>query len=132
MQAGASIHRCEQLSQSRGAVPRSRDESVPRTVEEIADANDLRSVIQQALAANPVDDTMLQRGVWTYVGLERAAGTSPGQVILVLNDLIDEAAHIPAAARRELTRRVILWCVEAYFGHLGGNAVGERTSPPPE
>jgi hypothetical protein len=32
---------------------------------------------------------MLRRGVWTYVGEERRAGTSPG-------------------------------CVEAYFGHLGG------------
>jgi hypothetical protein len=99
-------------------------ESVPRTIEEIADADDLRSVIQKALAARPVDDTMLRRGVWTYVGLERAAGTSPGPVIVVLNDLIDAAGLTPLDARRELTRRVILWCVEAYFGHLGGNAVG--------
>jgi hypothetical protein len=99
-------------------------ESVPRTIEEIADANDLRSVIQKALTATPVDDTMLRRGVWTYVGLERAAGTPPGQVILALNELIDEAAVTPLKARHELTRRVILWCVEAYFGHLGGNAVG--------
>jgi hypothetical protein len=105
-------------------------EPVPRTIEEIADADDLRSVIRKALAARPVDETMLQRGVWTYVGLERAAGTSPGQVIVVLNDLIDEAALTPLDARRELTRRVILWCVEAYFGHLGGNAVG-RDKPDP-
>jgi hypothetical protein len=32
-------------------------------------------------------------------------------------------------------RRVILWCVEAYFGHLGGEAgaepaSGSRTVPP--
>ena len=113
-------------------MPRSRNASVPRTIEEIADAEDLRSVIQEALAATPVDDTMLRRGVWTYVGLERTAGTSPGQVILVLNDLIDEAALTPLDARRELTRRVILWCVEAYFGHLGGNAVGREKVAPAE
>jgi hypothetical protein len=109
-------------------VPRSRKESVPRTIEEIADAEDLRSVIQKALGRTPVDDTMLRRGVWTYVGVERAAGTSPGQVILVLNELIDAAGLTPLEARRELTRRVILWCVEAYFGHLGGNAVGRENS----
>lgn len=103
---------------------RARATAAPRTVEEIADVNDLRAVIRKALAANPIDDTMLRRGVWTYVGGERHAGTSPGHVIMVLNDLIDEAAVVPLSTRHAVTRRVILWCVEAYFGHLGGDVVG--------
>ena len=105
-------------------MPRSRVTRTPRTVEQIADVADLRAVILAALAATPIDDTMLRRGVWTYVGVERHAGTSPGHVIMALNDLIDEAAVSPLAARQALTRRLILWCVEAYFGHLGGDVVG--------
>lgn len=105
-------------------MPRSRTTPPPRTVEEIADADDLRAVIRGALSTTPVDDTMLRRGVWTYVGVERQARTSPGRVVMTLNDLIDEAAITPLAAREELTRRVILWCVEAYFGHLGGDVAG--------
>lgn len=105
---------------------RSRATNTARTVEEIADVVDLRAVIHAALAENPIDDTMLRRGVWTYVGVERNAGTSPGHVIMALNDLIDEAAVSPFSVRQALTRRVILWCVEAYFGHLGGDVVGRE------
>ena len=60
-------------------MPRSRVIPSPRTVEEIADLDDLRAVIRGALATRPVDDTVLRRGVWTYVGVEREAGTSPGR-----------------------------------------------------
>jgi len=31
-----------------------------------------------------------------------------------------------------VTRRVILWCVEAYFGHLGGAAIGSDSGSAPD
>lgn len=96
-----------------------------RSPAELADAEDLRSVISAALAATPVDEQSLRRGVWTYVGAERQAGVSPGHVIVALTDLVDAAGIAPAAARETLMRRVILWCVEAYFGHLGGEVRSE-------
>jgi len=105
-------------------MPRSRVTRAPRTAEEIVDVIDLRAVIREALTAIPIDDTALRRGVWTYVGVERHAGTSPGHVIMVLNDLIDAAKVAPVSVHAALTRRVILWCVEAYFGHLGGDVAG--------
>jgi hypothetical protein len=97
--------------------------STDRNVAELADAHDLRSVISAALSAQPVDEQSLRRGVWTYVVSERHAGTSPGPVIAALSELV-EAADIPlVTTRQQLTRRVILWSVEAYFGHLGGAGV---------
>ena len=107
-------------------MPRSRITRASRTPEESADVFDLRAVIHAALAVTPIDDAMLRRGVWTYVSVERDAGTSPGHVIMALNDLIDDAALSPLSARQAVTRRVILWCVEAYFGHLGGDVVGRE------
>ena len=107
-------------------MPCSHVTRAPRTVEEIADVADLRAVIHAALTETPIDDMMLRRGVWTYVGVERHAGTSPGRVIMALNDLIDEAELSPLPVRQAVTRRVILWCVEAYFGHLGGDVVGQE------
>ncbi|HEX4683723.1 MAG TPA: hypothetical protein VH277_13480 [Gemmatimonadaceae bacterium] len=95
-----------------------------RSVESIADSADLRSVMTAALAARPVDESSLRRGVWTYVGGERDAGASPGHVIMALTGLIEEANLTPHEQRLAVTRRVILWCVEAYFGHLGGDVVG--------
>lgn len=105
-------------------MPCSHVTRAPRTVEEIADVADLGAVIHAALTETPIDDMMLRRGVWTYVGVERHAGTSPGRVIMALNDLIDEAAITPRSVQQAVTRHVILWCVEAYFGHLGGDVVG--------
>jgi hypothetical protein len=96
----------------------------PRSVAGVADARDLRAVIAESLADNHIDEQALRRGVWTYVGAERHAGTSPGHVIMTLNELVDAAKIEPLSARHALTRRVILWCVEAYFGHLGGDVVG--------
>ncbi|HEY7235022.1 MAG TPA: hypothetical protein VH539_12795 [Gemmatimonadaceae bacterium] len=90
--------------------------------EQLADAQDLRSVITAALAATPVDERSLRRGVWTYVGAERDVGASPAQVITALTQLVDASSVAPAAVRQGVTRSVILWCVEAYFGHLGGEA----------
>lgn len=92
-----------------------------RSPAQLADAADLRSVISAALTATPLDEQSLRRGVWTYVGTERQAGTSPGHVIMALTDLVDAAGIAPASAREPLLRRMILWCVEAYFGHLGGD-----------
>ena len=70
------------------------------------------------------DEAALRRGVWTYVGGERDAGVSPGHVIVALTRVIEEAKLAPHEQRLAVTRRVILWCVEAYFGHLGGDVVG--------
>ena len=89
-----------------------------------ADARDLRAVISRALAAHPHRDRSLRRGIWTYVGAERAAGKSPGRVIMALTGLVEEANIQPTATRHALMRRVLVWCVEAYFGHLGGDFVG--------
>jgi hypothetical protein len=61
--------------------------------------------------------------VWMLVGMERGAGASPSQVITTLTDLVDEAEFTTISARRGRLRQVILWCVEAYFGHLGGDVL---------
>jgi hypothetical protein len=92
--------------------------------EQLADAHDLRSVIVVALASVPVDERSLRRGVWTYVVAERDVGTPAGNVIVALTQLVDASAVAPVSLRRDVTRRVILWCVEAYFGHLGGESGG--------
>lgn len=102
----------------------------PRTKSEAFDfgsaleSQDLRSVISEALAGIELDEEALRRGVWTYVGAERHRGTPPGHVIMALTELVDGANLQPLNVRQALTRRVILWCVEAYFGHLGGDVVG--------
>ena len=114
-----------------------RSPSEPRelSLEELVDAHDLRAVIAAALAAAPVDERSLRRGVWTYVGAERDVGTPAGNVIVALTQLVDASAVAPVSLRREVTRRMILWCVEAYFGHLGGEggekpAKENRPAPP--
>ena len=96
-----------------------------RSVEGIADSADLRSVLSTALALQPVDESALRRGVWTYVGGEREAGVPPGHVIMALTRVIEEADLKAHDDRLAITRRVILWCVEAYFGHLGGDVVAD-------
>jgi hypothetical protein len=103
--------------------------------EQLADAHDLRSVISAALDASPMDEQSLRRGIWTYVGAERNVGATPAQVIVTLTELVDTSKIAPVLTRQTVMRRVILWCVEAYFGHLGGEAgaepaSGSRTVPP--
>lgn len=100
---------------------------VPRSAAAHADARDLRAAVAEALTAGRGDEEGLRRAVWTYVGTERTAGASPGRVILTLTELL-EAAPIAADQRERLMRQVILWCVEAYFGHLGGDAFREPGS----
>ena len=99
-----------------------------RTLAQTEDTQDLESVISAALAARPIDDTMLRRGVWTYVREEHHAGTSPGRVILTLTELIENAASMSESERQEVIRRVILWSVEAYFGRLGDKMERSRES----
>lgn len=106
------------------ALPAAPDHTM-RSALELADVADLRSVIAAALAAKPVDEDALRRGIWTLVGTERDAGASPGQVIMSLTDLVGEAGLAPLSEQARL-RRVILWCVEAYFGHLGGDVLGRE------
>ena len=96
-----------------------------RTLAQHRDARDLRAVIVQALAAEPIDEQTVRDGVWTYVRGEREVGVAPGVVILALTDMVERAKLGTDAARDARTREVILWCVEAYFGQRGGAPVGE-------
>jgi hypothetical protein len=96
-----------------------------RTLAQHRDAIDLRSLIVDALAAAPVNEQTLRDGIWTYVRGEREVGVAPGVVILALTDMVERAKIVPDVARIARTRDVILWCVEAYFGRLGGAAVGQ-------
>ncbi len=95
-----------------------------RTLAQHQDTQDLEAVICAALAAQPMDESMLRRGVWTYVGEERHAGTPPERVILTLTELIERSKATSNMEKRAVMRRVILWCVEAYFGRLG-DEIGE-------
>jgi hypothetical protein len=91
---------------------------VSRNADQLIDAADLRAAIAAALDAVPIDDETLRRAVWTFVDTERHAGTTPGDVIIALKNLMTQAQ---VAALTERSAAVILWCVEAYFGHLGGD-----------
>jgi hypothetical protein len=94
-----------------------------RTAEDLADAKELRGVISAALAATPINEHALRCAVWSFVGTERRAGVPPALVIVRLTGLVDGSSILPASAHLALTRRVILWCVEEYFGHLGGDVL---------
>ena len=106
-------------------MPTSRSTIVLRTVEDLADARDLRASISAALAETPIDENTLRCAVWSFVGIERRANVPPALVITRLTNLIEDASITPMAARLALTRRVILWCVEEYFGHLGGDPIAK-------
>ena len=99
-----------------------------RSVEDLADARELRAVIAAALAAAPINEHTLRCAVWSFVGVERRAGVPAALVITRLTNLIDVADIAPVATRLALTRRVILWCVEEFFGHLGGDALAMDSS----
>jgi len=99
------------------------------TPDEIDDAQDLRSIIVTALSATPVDLESLRHAVWTWVRAERDVGARPGTVVDRLTEIVDASPVARGSARVEVTRRVILWCVEAYFGHYGGEGVGRRSAP---
>jgi hypothetical protein len=101
-----------------------------RTLDQHRDARDLRAVIVEALVATPIHEQALRDGVWTYVRGEREVGVAPGVVILALTDVVERAQIVPESARVAWTRQIILWCVEAYFGQLGGLAVGHDRETP--
>jgi hypothetical protein len=104
---------------------------VRRRAAELAETADLRSAVAASLAAAPINDIALRRDVWMLVGMERGTGASPSQVITTLTDLVDEAAFTTISARHGRLRQVILWCVEAYFGHLGGDVLGRSVAAGP-
>lgn len=93
---------------------------------------DLRAVIAAALAATPLDEDSLRRGVWTYVRAEHHLGTPPGAVIVALTELVDASPTRAPQVQHAVMRQVILWCVEAYFGHLGGEGVRGGDNPASE
>jgi hypothetical protein len=108
-----------------GAIMEKREKPVLlRSIEDLADAKELRSVISMELARSPIDESALRCAVWSFVGTERRAGVPPALVITRLTGLIDDAAIVPMSSHLSLTRHVILWCVEEYFGCLGGNMLG--------
>ncbi len=94
-----------------------------RTLAQHLDARDLRAAIVEALAGTDIREQTLRDAVWTYVRTERDVGVAPGVVILALTDMVDRARLAPEV-RLARTRDLILWCVEAFFGHLGGDGVG--------
>lgn len=102
-------------------MPSQRDPVVLRSVEDLADARELRAAISLLLSRSPMNDDALRYAVWTFVGTERRAGVPPALVITRLTALIDAAPITPESVRLAVTRRVILWCVEEYFSCLGGN-----------
>lgn len=108
-----------------------------RSVEDLADARELRAVISAELLVAPIDEHALRCAVWTFVGTERRAGVPPAVVITRLTGLVDSSSTLPASGRLALTRSMIVWCVEEYFGHLGGDplaadsARGAVDSPTP-
>jgi len=107
---------------------KTRNTVLLRSVEDLADAKELRSSIAAALAASPINEQTLRCAVWSFVGTERRANVPPALVITRLTETIDSANVSPISARLELTRRVILWCVEEYFGRLGGSALDADAS----
>jgi hypothetical protein len=95
-----------------------------RTLDQLHSAHDLRAAIVETLSVTPLDEQALRDAVWTYVRGEREVGVAPGVVILALTEMVEEAKLVPKEIGLLRTREVILWCVEAYFGHLGGDALG--------
>ena len=89
-----------------------------RSVEDRADAKQLRSVIATALLQVPRNEFGLRSAVATFVQAECRAGIPPAIVISRLATLIEDADISPTAAHLRMLRCVILWCVEFYFGHV--------------
>lgn len=100
-----------------------------RTTAGLDDVRDLLAAVDSALAAEPVDERLLREAVFTYVDAERDAGVPPGHVILALTERVRMAAMVPSADVPFHVRSVILWCVEAYFGHLGGDVFARDRAP---
>jgi hypothetical protein len=78
--------------------------------------SDYRLVIAHVLTQDPFNEESVYDCVCTYVRAERDIGRSASDVSVALSDLVERTGALSAAARDDLTRRVIPWCVEAYFG----------------
>ena len=100
------------------------------SLEELEHVGDLRAVIAAALAATPVDEESLSRGVWTYVRAERDLGTSPESVMVVLTELVDASTIGAPSVRESMMRQMIRWCVQAHFGYLEGELTGVSANAP--
>ena len=94
-----------------------------RSVEELADAKELRSAIATMLANTPMDGDAMRCAISSFVAGERTAAVPPALVITRLTALVDDAPIVPLSSRAELTRQVILWCVEEYFRDVAGDAL---------
>jgi hypothetical protein len=92
-----------------------------RSAASLEEARELRAAIQEALDTPHRDERLLREAVWTFVGFERDAGVPPGRIIIAITGLVESARTVALADRAPLLRRVILWSVEAFFGHLGGD-----------
>ena len=99
------------------------DATVYRTSEGIEDAGDLRAAIDEALATVPFNEQLLRDAVFTYVDTEREAHVQPGDVLAALVERVD-ARNRATGNHAEILRSVLRWSVEAYFGQLGGDALG--------
>jgi hypothetical protein len=115
-----------------GPVANTRSTVLLRSVEDLAEAKELRAAISAALGEAPMNEHTLRCAVWSFVEHERRAGVPPALVIVRLTALIDGAKISPTSAHLALTNRVILWCAEAYFGHLGGDALALDRSRDPQ
>ena len=87
---------------------------------------DYRFVIAHVLAQRPFDEETVHDCVCTYVRAERDDGRSASDVIVALSELVERPGGASAAVRHRLTRRVIPWCVEAYFGSAEGAPGGRE------
>lgn len=94
-----------------------------RSVEDRADAKVLREVISIALTRPPINLRALRTAVCNFVQHESRSGEGPDGVIARLVALIEESGILPSVARLRLTRRMILWCVDDYFGPLNGDGI---------
>jgi hypothetical protein len=89
------------------------------TLEELIGGEALRSDIAADLERQPIDEQSVRRAVWAYVCSARDFGTPPGQLILTLTTVVESSSIAPRSVRDDMVRRVILWCVDAYFGQIG-------------
>jgi hypothetical protein len=99
-------------------------ESSEAIVADVADALDYvdrAAAIAAAIADSPIDEIAIRRGVWMYVSGARGTRRTPREVVVALTALVEDAMVAPVSVRRALSDRVVRWCVEAYFGQLGGD-----------
>jgi hypothetical protein len=114
-------------------VVRKRSTVLLRSAEQRADAKQLRARIAAALMQVPRNELALRSAVGDFVEAEHRSGVSPAVVISRLATLIEDAEVSPLAAHLRLSRCVILWCVESYFGQVDGHvpvANGARQGRP--